>query len=190
MLAVLLTQPYASTGTPSSVHEYQFTACLSLQRARVEHFRFANSFRAIQPFRFAMSLGALSGGEKTVKLAPRRCRSSLGRTVTALRFAFFYLVGARQSGRHVTEPTLVRVPCPKYRHGSEGARDGLDILRPLHSLPHSAAQISRGALAHSDGRKLPRPSGNHRAQSSRRPRCSAYRPVSNMAARLRPARRQ
>lgn len=30
-------------------------------------------------------------------------------------------------------------------------------FRPLHSLPHSASPTSLDALAHSDGRKLPRP---------------------------------
>jgi len=35
MLAVLLTQPYASTGTPALVYGCFLTACLSLPRARV-----------------------------------------------------------------------------------------------------------------------------------------------------------
>ena len=62
-------------------------------------------------------------------------------------------------------------------------------LQPLHSLPHSAAQITRDAFAHSDGHKLARQSGHKSCapQSSAgvspaksvtniRPRCSAYRP--------------
>jgi hypothetical protein len=36
----------------------------------------------------------------------------------------------------VTEPTLVLVPCTKYRHGSAAPLAGLITLRPLHSLPH------------------------------------------------------
>ena len=48
------------------------------------------------------------------------------------------------------EPTLALVPRAKPRPAAARVRDGLDCLPPLHSLPHSAAQISRDALAHSD----------------------------------------
>ena len=46
------------TGTPSLAHGCQLTACLSLQRARVEHRGFPNVFRALESFRLAMILRA------------------------------------------------------------------------------------------------------------------------------------
>ena len=42
------------TGTPSLAHGCQLTACLSLQRARVERRGFENDFRALESFRLAM----------------------------------------------------------------------------------------------------------------------------------------
>ena len=42
------------TGTPPLAHGCQLTACLSLQRARVERRGFANGFRALESFRLAM----------------------------------------------------------------------------------------------------------------------------------------
>jgi hypothetical protein len=42
------------TGTPSLAHGCQLTACLSLQRARVERRGFAKDFRALESFRLAM----------------------------------------------------------------------------------------------------------------------------------------
>jgi hypothetical protein len=138
-------------------------AALSLQRARVGRRRFAKVFGACHAFRLANDLGALSGTKDGVT-QPRRCRSSMGKENAG-----------RSLSRH-----LRCVPCAKYPHCSACARDGLASFAPAPFADASASQTARNALAHSDGRKLARPSKTNRAlQKCRwprgfaRPGCSA-----------------
>ena len=80
------------------------------------------------------------GGLLTRRFAPRGGERSLSLAVA-------FLISARwQSARTVTEPTLVLVPCTKYRHGSAAPLAGLITLRPLHSLPHPLHRL-RGLLS-------------------------------------------
>ena len=63
-------------------------------------------------------------------------------------------------------------------------------FRPLHSLTHSASPTSLDALAHSDGRKLPRPAltAAHPKLTTEAAMLRISAKHRNMAARLRPAR--
>lgn len=88
--------------------------------------------------------GALAGIE------PSSLRSSRGRTVARLPVRLF---SVQISGFHFqhfpcgfTEPTLALRCRAKPRHGSARARDGLDILHLLHSLPHPLHRL-RGTLS-------------------------------------------
>ena len=63
-------------------------------------------------------------------------------------------------------------------------------FRPLHSLTHSASPIRQDALAHSDGRKLPRPTQTavHPKMTTEAAMLRISAKHRNMAARLRPAK--
>ena len=164
------------TGPPASVHECLLTAGLSLQRARVGPFRFANSYRAIQPFRFAMSLGALSGGERP----PRRCAPRWGEPLLRYRFAFLVFNFSFQHFRFVsngfTEPTLALVPHAKYRHGSATPLAGLVSFAtaPFHSVAISQAAFPLRYIPTAANCRDRH--GQRCVQSFQGPRCSAYRP--------------
>ena len=114
------------------------------------------------------SLSALSGMELLVANAPRLLDFSFQ------RFSFFPL--ASQSG-HLHEASLA-LTRPRSPTGFASRQVTVlfrwtmvapsalfrphrwpdsSAFRPLHSLPHSASPTSLDALAHSDGRKLPRP---------------------------------
>ena len=107
-----------------------------------------------------MVLGAGSGGKNLVAIAPRREKEN--RPASPSR----HLRYDRQRGSRRA----------KHRHGSAAPLAGLINLHPLHSLPHSATQITRDAFTHSDGRKLPRPA-------------KTAVPQRFQAARLRPAKK-
>jgi len=88
MLAVLLTQPYASTGTPSLVYERHSRRAFRYpaHAADIAGYRmfFVPSIRS----GWRMILGAGSGGDTTSSL-----RSSRGRTVVALPVRLFSFGG-------------------------------------------------------------------------------------------------
>ena len=107
------------TGTPPLAHGCQLTACLSLQRARVERFRFANGFCALESFRLAMigradrreELSATLIGTRTlapakpvdgeVRHATSPLRGSRGRTGARLPVRLFGFGGREASPRPV-----------------------------------------------------------------------------------------
>ena len=109
------------TGTPSLAHGCQLTACLSLQRARVERRGFPNVFRALESFRLAMiwradrreELSATLMGTRKLAPAerremeiwitqPRRYAAREGEPAQGFRFAFLVSEAARlRHGRWV-----------------------------------------------------------------------------------------
>ena len=108
------------TGTPPLAHGCQLTACLSLQRARVERRGFANVFRALESFRLAMiwradrreELSATLMGTRQLAPAERRemerwevrhtpspLRGSRGRTLAIARGRLFDSLSCPQVAR-------------------------------------------------------------------------------------------
>jgi hypothetical protein len=95
----------------------------------------------------------------------------------------------------ILSPSLPRAdaspPTPCQASALFGPRTTTDspALRPLHSLPRSASPTSRCALAHSDGRKLPR-QANHIVRALNLFQLSAFQfsDFSSEVAWLRPAK--
>ncbi len=145
----------------------------------VSQSRFGSGVRAVARLRFVQRC---RGGSRSCSAT---CPPPAGFAVHA---ADSSLKRRRNPQRHRADTWLV--PRAKYRHASAAPLAGLINLQPLHSLPHSATQITRDAFAHSDGRKLPRP-----AKTAVRPKIpeAAMLRISaktgNMAARLSPARK-
>ena len=155
-LTLMLAAAADATATPAPARQLWLvrtspSACLSLPRARGGHRRLSNGFRAFQPFRLADDFRRGVRREK-----PRRYRSSTGKS--------------KQPGVSVAHAAPSIGTLPPHRWPDSSA------LQPLHSLPHSATQITRDAFAHSDGRKLPRPA-------------KTAVPQRFQAARLRPAKK-
>ena len=131
-----LTLSGPSTGTPSSAHDYQLTACLSLQRVRVEPFGFAKDFGAMQPFRFATALARCpagnSVGDASWQLVPRT-GSAGSQWLSGFRFPHFCFPNFR---------FLFFKMAPSGR--SQFARFARKIMKLVFGM--SAALAARGSL--------------------------------------------
>ena len=102
------------TGTPPLAHGCQLTACLSLQRARVERFRFANGFCALESFRLAMIGRADRREELSATLIGTRTLAPAKPVDGEVRHATSPLRGSR--GR-----TGARLPVRLFSFGSREA---------------------------------------------------------------------
>ena len=90
----------------------------------------------------------------------------------------------------VTEPTLALRCRANYRHASAAPLAGLVSFAtaPLHFTSISQAPFPFHSFRRSQTAETGTDSVAPGDSGIQRPRCSAYRPVSNMAARLRPAK--